>query len=76
MDRLCKKCGAVLDEDALFCTVCGTKYTQEPEKRFCGHCGNELGGEGCLLQEMRNCGTKGKVTAGTSAPPLNTGQAC
>ena len=43
----CPKCGAVLDEDALFCTSCGTKRPEQEsdvkeEVSFCPECGAKL----------------------------------
>lgn len=44
----CPKCGAALDEDALYCGECGT-IVEAKTKRFCGKCGAELpvGGTVC-----------------------------
>ena len=51
--RTCKNCGAQLDDDALFCTECGTK--QEPQKKTCPHCGAEIDDDSIFCAE---CGTK------------------
>ena len=49
----CSNCGAQLDDDALFCTECGTK--QEPQKNTCPHCGAEIDDDSIFCAE---CGTK------------------
>ena len=38
----CENCGNKLDADALFCTSCGVKISENPTKKFCSHCGNVL----------------------------------
>lgn len=54
-DRLCDKCGRLLDKDAEFCTHCGAKQTpiskrvcplckgkSDPEAEYCAHCGHKF----------------------------------
>ena len=55
--RECANCGAALENDALFCTECGTpvKAATAPGKRFCTTCGAELE-EGMLF--CTECGTR------------------
>ena len=59
--KACSACGAPLEEDAMFCTNCGTKVSEEvrveeeePVKKVCKNCGAELedGNHFCM-----NCGT-------------------
>ncbi len=52
MSKKCKNCGTMLDEDALFCSECGTR--QEPAEKKCKNCGTVLtaGAKFCM-----NCGT-------------------
>lgn len=54
--RTCSNCGAPLDNDALFCTECGTKAAPigmqcpncgagvENNSAFCPECGTPIGG--------------------------------
>lgn len=49
----CSNCGAQLDNDALFCTECGTK--QEPQKKICTQCGAEIDDDSIFCAE---CGAK------------------
>lgn len=51
--RTCNNCGAQIDNDALFCTECGTK--QEPQKKICTQCGAEIDDDSIFCAE---CGTK------------------
>ena len=51
--RTCNNCGAQIDNDALFCTECGTK--QEPQKNTCPHCGAEIDDDSIFCAE---CGAK------------------
>lgn len=54
-DRLCDKCGKLLNKDDEFCTHCGAKQTptqkrvcplckgkSDPEAEFCAHCGHKF----------------------------------
>ena len=52
MSKICLKCGTVLEDDALFCSECGTK--QEPMEKKCPNCGGVIidGAKFCM-----NCGT-------------------
>lgn len=59
--KVCSACGAPLEEDAMFCTNCGTKVSEEVRveeeesvKKVCKNCGAELedGNRFCM-----NCGT-------------------
>lgn len=52
MSKKCKNCGTMLDDDALFCSECGTK--QDPAEKKCKNCGTVLpaGAKFCM-----NCGT-------------------
>ena len=54
----CSKCGADLQEGALFCRECGTKVEKQMSKNFCRECGSELT-EG--VKFCPNCGAN--VTA-------------
>lgn len=52
----CPSCGADIDDDAAFCTECGTRIEKtEPAFVFCSNCGNkeEAGAKFCT-----ECGTK------------------
>lgn len=40
-ERICSKCGAVLEEYEKFCTHCGQKY-EEKKAKVCENCGNPL----------------------------------
>lgn len=51
--KYCTNCGALLEDDAIFCTACGTKqaapnlcphcgYEHEPDAAFCTNCGQKL----------------------------------
>jgi uncharacterized Zn finger protein (UPF0148 family) len=63
---LCKKCGSVLTDGAVFCGKCGTRVDQ-PLKNLCPNCGNEL--EPGMLFCSR-CGTQtGSAAAPVSAVP-------
>ncbi len=54
-DRLCDKCGKLLNKDEEFCTHCGAKQTpkekrvcplckgkSDPEAEYCAHCGHKF----------------------------------
>ena len=51
--RTCSNCGAQLDNDALFCTECGTKI--DVQGKFCPSCGARLDDDSLFCSE---CGTK------------------
>ncbi|NMB98242.1 MAG: zinc ribbon domain-containing protein [Clostridiaceae bacterium] len=62
--KLCIKCEAELDKDALFCPKCGAKQekqpdeasqSQEKERKFCSKCGAEVA-EGATF--CQGCGSK------------------
>ena len=61
MSKKCTNCGTVLDDDALFCSECGTK--QGPVKKTCYNCGAVLpeGAKFCM-----SCGTP--ITNSAPAP--------
>lgn len=64
MSKKCTNCGTVLDDDALFCTECGSK--QEPAEKKCKNCGTVLpeGAKFCM-----NCGTPVDVSPATASAP-------
>ena len=51
--RTCRNCGAQLDDDARFCTACGTKV--EDPGRVCPNCGAKVDDDAHFCTE---CGTK------------------
>ena len=51
--RTCSNCGAQLDNDALFCTECGTKI--DVQGKFCPSCGARLDDDSLFCSD---CGTK------------------
>ena len=51
--RTCSNCGAQLDNDALFCTECGTKV--EAYGKVCPNCGATIDDDSLFCAE---CGTK------------------
>lgn len=51
----CIKCGAELEESAVFCRECGTKIQYNREKRFCSKCGARLNGN---EKFCTNCGAE------------------
>ena len=51
--RTCSNCGAPLEDDALFCSECGTKVG--PQKKICPHCGAEIDDDSIFCAE---CGAK------------------
>ena len=54
--RTCINCGAHLDDDALFCTECGTKV--EAQGKVCPNCGAKVDDGSVFCSE---CGTKIEV---------------
>lgn len=63
MSKKCTNCGTILDDDALFCSECGTR--QEPADKKCKNCGAVMpaGAKFCM-----NCGTP--VDASPSPAPV------
>ena len=63
MSKQCTNCGTVLDDDALFCSECGTKQPQIEKK--CHNCGATLkeGAKFCMI-----CGTPVGVATPAPAP--------
>lgn len=61
----CPNCGAILEEDHMFCNKCGFKKSDmptepesavsEPDKKFCRNCGNELDADAVFCPK---CGTR------------------
>lgn len=53
----CSECGAVLNPNQMFCSVCGTKVVppETVKSRFCASCGYELNDGQAFCP---NCGTK------------------
>lgn len=61
----CKHCGTLLDDDALFCTSCGTMVEIIP-KHKCPSCGTELDNDSVFCT---GCGTRiGQIPSTVSAP--------
>lgn len=62
MSKICIKCGTVLEDDALFCSECGTK--QEPVEKKCPNCGAVIkeGAKFCM-----NCGVPVNAAAAAKA---------
>lgn len=65
-ERVCKVCGAQMEEDQEFCIMCGTKYgeecreeaeekKEEPQERICSKCGSIVKPGHLFCME---CGTK------------------
>lgn len=59
--RTCINCGAHLDDDALFCTECGTKV--EAQGKMCPNCGAKVDDDSVFCSE---CGTKIEVAVASS----------
>ena len=54
--RICSNCGVQLDNDALFCTECGTKV--DVQGKICPSCGAIIDEDSLFCSE---CGTKLEV---------------
>lgn len=66
--RQCINCGAPLDDDALFCTVCGTRNEiMSNPQRQCPHCGAELDNDAIFCTY---CGQKVLLTDSPVGAPV------
>lgn len=63
--KQCHRCGAPLEDDALFCTSCGTKFENQNQRKcqfcgaaldadsqFCTECGHQVGGSSTPPQQV------------------------
>lgn len=68
--RQCSNCGAPLDEDALFCTVCGTRNEiKSTPQRQCPHCGAVLDDDAIFCTY---CGQKVLQTNSPAGAPVRS----
>lgn len=69
--KQCNHCGASLDDDALFCYSCGTKY-EAPQGRLCPKCGAAIDPDSLFCAA---CGSRIDIpSAQTSPTPQPSGQ--
>ena len=53
--KTCPVCGTVCDDNAKFCSGCGSKLPDKPVAKFCQNCGTKLDG---VARFCPNCGNK------------------
>ena len=63
--RKCSNCGAPMDDDAIFCTECGTKA--EAQGKVCPNCGAKVDDDSLFCTE---CGTKLDVLQNLPPEPV------
>ncbi len=70
MAKICRVCGAQLDDDSSFCAVCGAKAPEtppQPQCSFCANCGAKLGA-GAMF--CGNCGAPTEAAPAAKAPKI------
>lgn len=66
----CRKCGAMLNEGARFCSQCGTEVkTPEPEVRYCEKCGAALKDVAVFCSQCGSPVTRGPETQAAQEKP-------